>query len=89
MRLLAFSLIFLNAASMSAIDPASAQSPSSYPWCSRSGDRNNNNSCYYTSKQQCLTTTSGIGAFCFENPEYRGSPSTRGKGAPQPNALRN
>ena len=71
MRLLVLSMLLANAALMSAIDPASAQSPNSYPWCSRSGDRTNNNTCYFKSKEQCLTTTSGIGAFCFENPAYR------------------
>jgi hypothetical protein len=81
MRLLIFSLLFANAALMCAVDPASAQSPSSYPWCTRGGDRTNYNSCYFTSKQQCMTTTSGIGAFCFENPEYRRSPQARDKAA--------
>jgi hypothetical protein len=81
MRLLIFSLLFANAALMCAIDPASAQSPTSYPWCTRGGDRTNYNSCYFTSKQQCQTTTSGIGAFCFENPEYRRSPQARDKAA--------
>jgi hypothetical protein len=81
MRLLIFSLLFANAALMCAIDPASAQSPNSYPWCSRTGDRGTYNTCYFTSKQQCVTTTSGIGAYCFENPEYRRSPQARDKAA--------
>ena len=86
MRLLIVSLIFANAALVSAIDPASAQSPNSYPWCARGGDRTNYNSCYFTSKQQCMTTTSGIGAFCFENPEYRRS--ARAATRPRTHAVR-
>jgi hypothetical protein len=75
MRLLIlFSLVLANAALMGATDPASAQSPNSYPWCSRSGDRSSANNCYFTSKEQCLQTASGIGVLCFENPSYRQSP---------------
>ena len=43
MRLLILSMLLANAALMSAIDPASAQSPTSYPWCSRLGDNTNVN----------------------------------------------
>jgi hypothetical protein len=73
MRLLFLSLVLANAALMSAADPASAQSPTSYPWCARSGD-NSNVYCYYTSKEQCRRTMSGIGVLCFGNPYYRQSP---------------
>jgi hypothetical protein len=79
MRLLILSVVLANAALMSVADTASAQSPTSYPWCSRSGDRDNYNNCYFTSKEQCQKTTSGIGAFCFENPYYRPSPSGRAR----------
>jgi hypothetical protein len=51
---------------------ASAQSPTSYPWCSRSSD--DNSICYFKSKEQCQVTTSGGSAFCFANPTYRPSP---------------
>ena len=55
---------------------ASAQSPTSYPWCSRGGDGDNYNICYFTSKEQCRATTSGVAAFCFANPYYRPPPPT-------------
>jgi hypothetical protein len=71
MRLLALPLVLANAALMGASVAASAQSPNSYPWCWRGGDGSNYSSCYYKSKEQCLTTISGIGAYCFENPEYQ------------------
>ena len=74
MRLLILSLVLANAALTSAADPASAQSPTSYPWCSRSGDGTNTNTCYFTSKEECARTSSGIGVFCFENLYYRQSP---------------
>jgi Protein of unknown function (DUF3551) len=70
MRLLIVSLLLANAALMNAIDLASAQSPTSYPWCSR-GTRGSTNNCYYTSKEQCMRTISGIGSFCFPSPYYR------------------
>jgi hypothetical protein len=38
---------------MSVTDPGSAQSPTSYPWYSRSGDRTNVNNCYFKSKEEC------------------------------------
>ena len=77
MRLLILSLVLANAALMSVADPASAQSPTSYPWCSRSADRTSNINCYFTSKEQCMRTISGIGAYCFASP-YR----TYGSAAP-------
>jgi len=77
MRLLILWLVLANAALMGATDPASAQSPTSYPWCSRGG-RSSANNCYFTSKEQCMRTVSGIGVFCLQNPSYR--PSPRGPG---------
>jgi Protein of unknown function (DUF3551) len=79
MRFPIISLLIANAALISAIDPASARSPYSYPWCSRTGDRNTYNTCYFVSKEQCMTNLSGIGAFCFHNPEYRPGPQARDK----------
>jgi hypothetical protein len=67
MRLLILSLVFAIAALVGATESASAQSPTSYPWCSRSADRTSNINCYYTSKEQ-QRTISGIGAFCFPSP---------------------
>ena len=71
-------------------DVASAQSPTSYPWCSRSGDGDNYNICYFTSKEQCQGTTSGVAAFCFANPYYRPSPqaSAEAVNAPRPPVIR-
>jgi Protein of unknown function (DUF3551) len=54
---------------------ASAQSPYSYPWCSRqvTGREGSATSCYFTSYQQCMTTILGIGGWCYQNPGYRAS----------------
>ena len=79
MRLRTLSLLLISAVLLGEIHVASAQSPTSYPWCSRSGDRDNYNNCYFTSKEQCQKTQAGIGAFCFENPYYRPSPSGRAR----------
>jgi Protein of unknown function (DUF3551) len=74
MRSLILSLVLANAALTNSADPASAQSPTSYPWCVRSGDGTKTNTCYFTSKEECLRTSSGVGAFCFQSPYYRQSP---------------
>jgi hypothetical protein len=70
MRFLILSLALADAILMAAANPASAQSPTSYPWCSR-GVRSGPGNCYHASKEQCMRTISGIGAFCFSNPNYR------------------
>ena len=74
MRFLIPSLVLAIAAVTNATDLASAQSPTSYPWCSRGG-RSSTNNCYFTSKEQCQRTISGIGA--LENPYRRHSPPAR------------
>jgi Protein of unknown function (DUF3551) len=67
-------LLLISAVLFAEMHVASAQSPTSYPWCSRSSDGENYNICYFKSKEQCQLTTSGVGAFCFANPTYRPSP---------------
>jgi Protein of unknown function (DUF3551) len=61
------------AAVIFANQPASAQSAYSYPWCARYPARLGATSCYFTSWQQCQTTISGIGGYCFQSPYYHGS----------------
>jgi hypothetical protein len=71
MRSRIFSLVVVCAALMGAIELASAQSPTSYPWCSRqSAKEGAATSCYFASYQQCMTTISGIGGYCYESPYY-------------------
>jgi Protein of unknown function (DUF3551) len=71
-------LLFLIAAALlGEIQTASAQSPTSYPWCAKyPTGQVGAMSCYYTSYQQCMTTLSGIGGYCFESPYYH-APSAR------------
>ena len=71
MRLLTLSLLLATAALMTGCDPVSAQSPMSYPWCSR-GTKGVPGNCYYASKEQCQRTISGNGVYCMRNPWYRG-----------------
>jgi Protein of unknown function (DUF3551) len=78
MRSLMLSLVVLAAALLGEIQAASAQSPTSYPWCANFRSIGAT-SCYFTSYQQCMTTLSGIGGYCYESPYYRSSAS--------PNAL--
>jgi hypothetical protein len=71
MRLLILSLVLVNA-SLIATAPVPAQSPTSYPWCSKYFGRGvGGRSCYYTSYAQCMATVSGIGGYCFRSPYVR------------------
>jgi hypothetical protein len=76
MRLPILLLFLIAAALLGEMQAASAQSPNSYPWCSR-GVRSVPGNCYYTSKEQCQRTISGNGGFCIRNPSYRGLPDRR------------
>jgi hypothetical protein len=73
MRLPTLSLLLISAVLLGEMHVASAQSPTSYPWCSRSDDGNNYNICSFTSKEQCQGATSGVGTLCFANRYYRPS----------------
>jgi hypothetical protein len=71
MRLSILSLFLIAAALLGEFQAASAQSPTSYPWCSRYFKRGGGaTSCYYTSYAQCMTTVSGIGGYCYQSPYY-------------------
>ena len=77
MRSKIFTLAVVSVAVIGATASASAQSPYSYPWCSRQAGKDfDTTSCYFTSYQQCMTTISGIGGWCYQNPAYNGSAAT-------------
>jgi hypothetical protein len=84
-RLSIFALFLIAAAVLGETPVASAQSPTSYPWCARTGKDASATSCYFTSRQQCMTTISGIGAYCFESPYYHAVPAN---GPTHPRPLR-
>jgi hypothetical protein len=69
MRLPILSLFLIVGALLGEIQAASAQSPYSYPWCSKQRE-SWATSCYFTSYQQCMTTISGIGGYCYQSPYY-------------------
>jgi Protein of unknown function (DUF3551) len=75
MRAQLFSLVLVSSALMGMIELASAQSPYSYPWCSRQtyGGNATTTSCYFTSYAQRMTTVSGIGGWCYQSPAYNGA----------------
>jgi hypothetical protein len=74
MRSPMLSLVVLAAALLGEIQAASAQSPTSYPWCARYNFRDSSaTSCYFTSKEQCMTTLSGLGGWCYQSPYYHRS----------------
>jgi hypothetical protein len=75
MRLTILSLFLIAAALLGEVDAASAQSPYSYPWCARYYKEGSPTSCYFTSYQQCMTTLSGIGGYCYESPYYHAAPT--------------
>jgi hypothetical protein len=76
MRLPMLSLFLIAAALLGEIRAASAQSPTSYPWCAKYYKEGAPTSCYFASYQQCRTTLSGIGGYCFESPYYH-APAAR------------
>ena len=77
MRPLMLSLLLIAAAVLGETRVASAQSPTSYPWCARMGKDAGATCCYFSSYQQCMTTISGIGAYCFQSPYYHAEPRPR------------
>ncbi len=83
MRLPTLSLLLISAVLFGEMHAASAQSPTSYPWCSRSGDGDGNNICYFATREQCQGTTSGVAAFCFANPYYRPQANDEAMNAPR------
>ncbi len=88
MRMLTLWLVLANAALIGAAVPASAQSPYSYPWCSRQTTRDTSTtSCYFISREQCMATISGIGGYCYQNPYHRQAPG-RSKGRQTPAGAR-
>jgi hypothetical protein len=67
-------LALVSAALMEVTGPASAQSPYSYPWCSvQTAAKGGTTTCYFASYAQCMTTISGIGGWCYQNPAYNGA----------------
>jgi Protein of unknown function (DUF3551) len=60
------------AALLGEIQAASAQSPTGYPWCSKS-PRSGSIACRYSSYQQCRQ--SNYRATCVESPYYQGAPA--------------
>jgi Protein of unknown function (DUF3551) len=73
MRLPIVSALLIMAAIAGGSPMASAQSPTSYPWCAKTGKDAAATSCYFTSYQQCMTTISGVGGYCFQSPYYHAS----------------
>lgn len=65
-------LFVVAAALLGETQSSNAQSPYSYPWCSLGGTTHGSNalSCYYMSREQCRTTTFGIGGICVESPYH-------------------
>jgi Protein of unknown function (DUF3551) len=69
-------LFIIAAALLGETQISNAQSAYSYPWCSISGGKDAGSlTCYYTSREQCMTTQ-GIGGNCIESPYYH-APSTQ------------
>ena len=62
-------LIFVVGMLVAKTQVASAQTAYDYPWCARTRDKGSF-SCYFTTREQCLATISGIGGLCVTNP-YR------------------
>jgi len=82
MRTPVIALFVIAVALLGKTDASNAQSPYSYPWCSLgAGKESNSLSCYYTSREQCRTTTAGIGGNCVESPYYHPQPAQPPRGS--------
>ncbi len=80
MRLPIIALFVVAAALLGKTQVSNAQSAYSYPWCSLGGTKGSNAlSCYYTSREQCRTTMSGLGGLCVASPYYheQSTPTSR------------
>jgi uncharacterized protein DUF3551 len=77
MRLPILSLVVAVCALAGAGQTASAQSAYSYPWCAKYYGKLEGTACYYKSYQQCMTTVSGVGGYCYESPYYHAEPGAR------------
>jgi hypothetical protein len=78
MRLPILSLFAIAAALLVEMQVASAQSPYSYPWCSQlPAAQSDATTCYFTSYQQCMTTISGIGGYCYQSPYYHAAAASQ------------
>ena len=76
MRMSVLSLSLIALAPLCYAGTASAQSPYSYPWCAREFKQDGGvTSCYFTSYQQCMTTISGVGGYCYQSPYYHAAPA--------------
>ena len=62
-----------------------AQSAYDYPWCALYSGRDGPGatSCYYTSREQCMQTLSGIGGTCIRSPYYGHGPRSEQQRAPR------
>jgi hypothetical protein len=67
MRLRVLWLPFIAASVLSQTQTISAQSSNDYAWCVITDARN----CYYTTREQCLESNSGVAFLCVPNPAYR------------------
>jgi hypothetical protein len=78
MRSKIFILVVVSAALMRITGLASAQSAYSYPWCSQlPSAQSDATTCYFTNYQQCMTTISGIGGYCYQSPYYHQAAATQ------------
>jgi hypothetical protein len=83
MRSRVLCLPFIAAALLSQTQAISAQSSSNYAWCVVTEGRN----CYYTTREQCLETNSGVAFLCVPNPAYRPPPAAPAAAPPDPPAV--
>jgi hypothetical protein len=65
MRILA---LMLTLATAVAFAPRMAAAAYNLPWCARYTDQSYAVSCAFYTFQQCLTTVSGVGGSCMQNP---------------------
>jgi hypothetical protein len=70
------------AALIAATSACQAQSAYDYPWCAFYERGVGATSCYYTTREQCMETLSGIGGTCIPGPYHHGPPPARRRKTP-------
>lgn len=68
MRKVLFGLAALAGVGMIHVLPAAAQVVTVFPWCADNPEESTD--CSFATWQQCQADASGLGGFCYANPNY-------------------
>ena len=70
-------LLLILAVSVVTVGFGTGAQAQNYPWCAFYDTGNQAVNCGFVSREQCMTTVSGIGGFCMLNNTYQPLPPSR------------